>query len=157
MQRETTLKKRGRIIKIVVDASIIVKWFIQEKDSDKAKLIREKYIDGDIELIAPSLMYFEVLNALKYSELFESSELNDAAESLEKYGFTIITIKNNLRKNMIKIAVDHKLSIYDASYLALSLGLGKIFCTADEKIIKKLPATLKSKVKRLKYFEEIFR
>jgi predicted nucleic acid-binding protein len=144
------------MFEIVVDASIVVKWFIEEKHSNKANIIREKYINGDIELIVPSLMYFEVLNALKYSKLFELSELDDAAESLEKYGFNTVTIKKNLRKNMIKIAVDHKLSIYDASYLALSLGLGKIFCTADEKIINKLPERLKIKVKSLKNIEVLF-
>ncbi len=144
------------MIEVVIDASIVVKWFIEEMNSDKARLLRDKFIEGKIDLVVPSLLYFEVLNALKYSELFESSELDDAGESLENYGFNVITIKEDIRKHMIKIAVDHKLSIYDASYLALSLGLGKIFCTADEKIVKKLPSTLKKKVKILKQVEEIF-
>ncbi len=144
------------MIEVVIDASIVVKWFIEETNSDKARILRDKFIEGKIDLVVPSLLYFEVLNALKYSELFESSELDDAGESLENYGFNVITIKEDIRKHMIKIAVDHKLSIYDASYLALSLGLGKIFCTADEKIVKKLPSTLKKKVKILKQVEEIF-
>jgi len=141
---------------IVIDASVVVKWFIEEIDSDKARFLRDKFIDGKIELIAPSLLYFEVLNALKYSQLFDRSELDDAGESLENYGFNVITIKDEIRKHMIKIAVDHEMSIYDASYLGLSIGLGKIYCTADEKIIKKLPSTLKKNVKNLKQVEEIF-
>lgn len=141
---------------IVIDASVVVKWFIEENDSDKARLLRDKFIDGKIELIVPSLLYFEVLNALKYSQLFDLSELNDAGESLENYGFKVITIKKKIRKHMIKFAVDHEISIYDASYLGLSIGLGKIFCTADEKIIKKLPSTLKKNVKSLKQVEQIF-
>jgi len=144
------------MIGIVIDASIVVKWFIEEIDSDKARLLRDKFIDGKIELTVPSLLYFEVLNALKYSKLFDPSELNDAGESLENYGFKVITIKNEIRKHMIKVAVDQELSIYDASYLGLSIGLGIIFCTADEKIIKKLPSTLKKSVKSLKEIEEIF-
>lgn len=141
---------------IIIDASVVVKWFIEEIDSDKARFIRDKFIDGKIELIAPSLLYFEVLNALKYSKLFDPSELDDAGESLEKYGFNIITIKDEIRKHMINIAVNHEMSIYDAVYLSLSIGLGKIYCTADEKIIKKLPSTLKKNVKNLKQIEEIF-
>ncbi|HEC37006.1 hypothetical protein LCGC14_1085870 [marine sediment metagenome] len=144
------------MIGIVIDASIVVKWFIEEIDSDKARLLRDKFIDGKIELTVPSLLYFEVLNALKYSKLFDPSELNDAGESLENYGFKVITIKNEMRKHMIKVAVDQELSIYDASYLGLSIGLGIIFCTADEKIIKKLPSTLKKSVKSLKEIDEIF-
>ena len=141
---------------IVIDASVVVKWFIEENDSDKARLLRDKFIDGKIELFVPSLLYFEVLNALKYSQLFDPSELNDAGESLEKYGFKVITIKKEIREHMIKVAVDHDMSIYDASYLGLSIVIGKTFCTADEKIIKKLPSRLKKYVKSLKQVEEIF-
>ncbi|MFO7798013.1 MAG: type II toxin-antitoxin system VapC family toxin [Promethearchaeia archaeon] len=134
---------------IVIDANVVVKWFIEEKDSDKAILLRDKYIDGKIKFFVPPLLYFEVLNALKYSQLFEPRELRDAGESLENYGFKVITIKNEIRNHMIKVAVDYDLSIYDASYIGLSIGLEKIFCTADEKIIKKLPSALKKKVKSL--------
>ena len=144
------------MIELVVDASVVVKWFIEENDSDKAILLRDKYIEGNVDFYVPSLLYFEVLNALKYSQLFNSSELNDAGESLENYGLKVVAIKNELRENMIKIALDHELSIYDACYLGLSIGLDKLFCTADEKIIKKLPITLKEKVKNLKQIEEIF-
>jgi predicted nucleic acid-binding protein len=141
---------------IVIDASVIVKWFIEEIDSDKARFLRDEFISGKIELTVPSLFYFEVLNALKYSQLFEPSELDNAGESLENYGFKIITIKDDFRKHMIKVAVDHEMSIYDAAYLGLSIGLNKIYCTADEKIIKKLPPLLKKNVKNLKQVEEIF-
>jgi len=96
------------------------------------------------------------LNALKYSQLFKPSELEDAGESLENYGFKVIMIKDEIRKYMINAAIDYNLSIYDASYLGLSMGLDKLFCTADEKIIKKLPPIMKKKVKSLKQVEEIF-
>ena len=141
---------------IVIDASVVVKWFIEENNSDKARFLRDKFIDGKIELIVPSLLYFEVLNALKYSQLFDPSELNDAGESLENYGFKVITIKKEIRKHMIKVAADHEISIYDASYLGLSISLGKVFCTADEKIIKKLPPAIKKNVRSLKLVEKIF-
>jgi len=141
---------------IVIDANIVVKWFIEEKDSDKALFLRDRYIDGKVEFYVPPLLYFEVLNALKYSQLFEPRELKDAGKSLENYGFKVITIKDAIRNHMIKVALDYDLSIYDAAYLGLSMGLEKLFCTADEKIIKKLPSTLQKKVKSLTEVEEIF-
>ena len=142
-------------MEIIIDASVVVKWFIEENDSDKAVFIRDKFIDGKVELYVPTLLYFEVLNALKYSQLFRPTELEDAGESIENYGFKVISIKNEIRKHMIKVAVDYNLSIYDASYLGLSIGLEKIFCTADEKIIKKLPSKLKKNVVLLKQIQEI--
>lgn len=141
---------------IIVDANIVVKWFIEEKDSIKAKILRTKFIDGEIELIVPSLLFFEVLNALKYSKLFNLAELNEAGESLENYGFNVITIKKEIREQMVKIALEHDMSIYDASYLGLSITMGGIFYTADDKIIKKLPKRLKKYVKNLSQIEELF-
>ena len=142
-------------MEIIIDASVVVKWFIEENDSDKAVFIRDKFIYGKVELYVPTLLYFEVLNALKYSQLFKPTELADAGESIENYGFKVISIKNEIRKHMIKVAVDYDLSIYEASYLGLSIGLEKIFCTADEKIIKKLPSKLKKNVVLLKQIQEI--
>jgi predicted nucleic acid-binding protein len=141
---------------IVIDASVVVKWFIEENNSEKALLLRDSFIGGKVELYVPLLLYFEVLNALKYSQLFEPNELEEAGESLENYGFKVITIKNEIRNHMINAAINYDLSIYDASYLGLSIGLEMMFCTADEKIIKKLPPTLKKKVKSLNQVEEIF-
>ncbi|HEC40443.1 MAG TPA: PIN domain-containing protein, partial [bacterium] len=63
---------------IVIDANVVVKWFIEENDSDKARFLRDKFIEGKIELIIPTLLYFEVLNALKFSQLFDPSELDNA-------------------------------------------------------------------------------
>ena len=53
--------------KIVVDASIAVKWFNLEEYSDIADSMKEAHIKGDIKLIAPSLMIFEVANTLRYN------------------------------------------------------------------------------------------
>ena len=49
---------------IVIDANVVVKWFIEEKNSTKARILRDKFIGKEIKLITPSLLYFEVLNNL---------------------------------------------------------------------------------------------
>lgn len=140
---------------IIIDANVIVKWFIEEEGSDKARILQKRYIEGEIELIIPSLLFFEVLNALKYSKLFNQVELNDAGESLENYGFTVIAIKKKIRESMVKIAVEHDMSIYDASYIGLSIIVGCVLITADEKIIKKLPKNLQKHIKSLNQIDEI--
>ncbi len=141
------------IIQIVVDANVITKWFIEEKNSDKANKIKEKYINGEIDILVSPLLFFEVLNALKYSQLFDKTELNSVGESIENYGFTIVTIQKEIRKQMIHIAVNHELSIYDASYVALCLENNCILYTADNRIIEKLPNKLKQYVKNLSEFK----
>jgi len=60
---------------VVVDASIVVKWFVEEEGSDKSLKLRDQYIEGKIRIIAPELMIFETLNALYYKRLFSEKEL----------------------------------------------------------------------------------
>jgi len=50
----------------VVDASVVVKWFVEEENSSKAIEIRDKYVNAELKLIAPEILLFEVLNALFY-------------------------------------------------------------------------------------------
>ena len=40
---------------IVVDASVVVKWFVEEEYGREARLLRDAYVNGLIDLIAPSL------------------------------------------------------------------------------------------------------
>ena len=39
--------------KVVIDASIVVKWFLEEEYSDKALKLRNDYVRGIISLAAP--------------------------------------------------------------------------------------------------------
>ena len=49
---------------VVVDASLAVKWLVEEEDSDKAHEILQSWVTQDISRVAPYLMPFEVTNAL---------------------------------------------------------------------------------------------
>ena len=138
---------------IVLDASVIVKWFIDENDSNKAEIIKEQFINEKINIIIPSLLYYEVLNALKYSKLFNLDELNLVGESIENYGFKAIVIKDEIREKMVEIAIKHDISIYDASYIALAEKFNTQLITADEKISKKLPKNLKLLLSNLKNYK----
>jgi len=37
----------------VVDASVVAKWFVEEEGSVKALEIRDRYVTGELRLIAP--------------------------------------------------------------------------------------------------------
>lgn len=139
--------------KFVIDASVIVKWFIDENHSDKAEIIKEQFINEKINIIVPSLFYYEVLNALKYSKLFRLDELNLVGESIENYGFNVIMIRDEIREKMISIAINHDISIYDACYIALAEKFNTQLITADEKISKKLPKNLKLNIINLNNYK----
>jgi len=64
--------------KVVADASVIVKWFVNDVYSENAIKLRDEFIN-EVEIVSTELMSYEVLNALKYTKLFK------------KDSFTILT------------------------------------------------------------------
>lgn len=71
----------------VVDASIIAKWFLNEKNSPSALRVRDDFATKRISLSAPALLFYEVTNALRFSGTFNESHLLLATASFTKYEF----------------------------------------------------------------------
>ncbi|MGQ4892901.1 MAG: type II toxin-antitoxin system VapC family toxin [Candidatus Njordarchaeia archaeon] len=138
--------------RIVTDASVIIKWFIEENYTEKALEIRDRYINGEIVIDMPALMPFEVLNALRYSNLFNKRELRSIAEALTAYGFEYHSLKGGLATLTVDLAIENNITIYDASYLVLALKLNAILYTTDEKLIRSTEQKYGKNIKHLKEF-----
>lgn len=124
--------------RVVGDASVVVKWFIEEEYSDKALELRDMHVNGEVHVAAPELLPFEVLNALRYSRLFSLEELKIAAASLSSYGIELHSLKGKLADRAVEIAVEKGITVYDAAYVALAQELGTVLYTADEELIGKI-------------------
>jgi len=48
----------------VVDASVVLKWFLPEPDSAAADSLLEQFLNDEVEFIAPDLILLETANAL---------------------------------------------------------------------------------------------
>jgi len=129
----------GRVY--VVDASVVLKWFVSEDYSKEAEALREAYANGLIDLAAPSLLPYEVLNALKYSTAFGEDELKEVAEVLDDLQITYYGLRKELAAKAAEIAMRKGVTVYDSSYLALAHRLQTIVYTADERLIRKTSDT----------------
>ncbi len=123
---------------VVVDASVAVKWFVEEEYTREALVLRDSYRDGLIDLIAPSLLPYEVLNALKYSGAFGEDELKEIAKILDSLQITLYDLKEDYSATTVMVAMRKGLTIYDASYVALAVDKQGILYTADEKLLEKI-------------------
>lgn len=52
----------------VVDSSVSVKWVLPEADSDKAVRLRDDFMAGQCELLAPDVFIIEVVHSLTRAE-----------------------------------------------------------------------------------------
>jgi len=125
--------------KVVLDASIIVKWFLKELYSEEAVRIRNDYVQRKISIAVPSLLMYEVLNALKYSGVYSEEELKEIGLALNKYGFEIYDLEEDLKDKVIAIAFRYNVTVYDASYIALAMKLKTVLYTADNELLGKFP------------------
>lgn len=124
---------------IVVDASVVAKWYVPEKHHERARALRDDYLAGKHDLVAPALMPFEVVNALKYSGHYEGDRLVEASTTLPEYGIDLVPYRK--LGPVAEVAVDLDVTLYDASYVALAHASDATAYTADGRLLEAIAGT----------------
>ena len=124
----------------VVDASVLVKWFLHEKegDRDRALALRDLHISRRSTLFIPQLALLEVLNAVRFSPKADEEDGEMALETLHDLHLETRPAELDLLRKANAIAWAYKITIYDALYVALAEQVGYPLITADEVMVKKL-------------------
>jgi predicted nucleic acid-binding protein len=93
----------------------------------------EEHTKGKEKIIVPSLLFYEVANALLYAKELENKEISEFLEILDNLDFEIIelTIKDIIKATVL--GREKNITVYDASYLILAQKLGVNFITANQK------------------------
>ncbi|MDA2925542.1 type II toxin-antitoxin system VapC family toxin [Acidobacteria bacterium AH-259-L09] len=129
----------------VVDASVAVKLFVPEPDSEKAYLLFGRLGDSQpIQLFAPHLLYVECANTLwKYCQFFgyEQNTAEQNLRDLRDLGLQIFP-DEQLLVEAFQIARQYDVSVYDAIYVGLAKLLKCSFVTADKRLLRQLGKTI---------------
>ena len=123
---------------VVADASVIVKWFVDEEYTDDALSLRKDYVDGNTDIACPDLLSYEVLNALRYNPELGEEHLKMAAEAMEKYNLWQYPVQGDLARLCIRNSFAYGISLYDSSYVSLAEHIDSMLYTADEKLLDKV-------------------
>ncbi|MEA2164415.1 MAG: hypothetical protein QOK37_2542 [Thermoanaerobaculia bacterium] len=124
---------------LVLDASVIIKWYVPEDDFLAARSLRTP----DMHFAAPDLLFVEFSNILW--KLVRRGEIDQAraarAVSEVIAAPWVIHANRSLARDALDLAVAAGISAYDASYVALAMRLDTICVTADQKLVRKLEGT----------------
>jgi len=123
---------------VVLDASVVVKWYVAEEFTNTALKIRDDYSKGIIDIWSTELLPFEVLNALRYNSELGRDQIRKAGQSLSKFKLALHPILDGLLELSLENATKYGLTVYDSSYMALSQAFDKKLYTADEKMLSKI-------------------
>lgn len=120
---------------LVIDASIAVKWVVEEHGTPEALALRQK-----AKLIAPELLVAECANILwkkvKREELLKQEALL-AARLLQGAEIELLPTRSLFEAaTRMSIEIDHP--AYDCLYIALAVEKECPFVTADERFLRKL-------------------
>ena len=121
----------------VVDASVTVKWFIPEEGAEEALEIFQDHISGRDEIFVPDLLFYEVVNALRYKNSLEPEGVMQFIETLSQIQPIRVGADDDFLKTVYHLAREIDVSVYDASYLILAERLQCVFVTADQKLAQK--------------------
>jgi len=121
---------------IALDASIVIKWFVQEDGSEAALGYREKVLKGLEEIAVPDLLIYEVINALRFKKGVSEEGINSILPSFFSIGLEIISPTEKLMRDALRLSFTTGLSIYDSVYLAVANEVGGSLITADKQILQ---------------------
>lgn len=122
---------------IVVDASIALKWFHEEKDSDVARLILKNQQKGEKAIAAPDFMLIEIANAIVTKSAISSAGLARSLEKLENLDIRLYRVEKELVIRAAYQAKKYKTSVYDMLYAQFARELDTELVTADEQFVRK--------------------
>ena len=123
---------------VVLDASVIVKWFSQEESHDKAIKIRDDFLKGEMEIVLPDLILYELSNALRFNPVFDFNDVKEAVGSILDMDLTITSPTSSVLNESIRLAFSKNITVYDAIYISLASNLNYILVTADKKLYNKV-------------------
>lgn len=127
-----------RIKKIVVDASVAIKWYNVEQHTENALAIREDYAKQRIDLVAPYLLPYEVGNALRYNPDFGLDDVRSALRDLLAMQISFRVLDEQMCEDAVELAYRSGLTFYDANYVVLSRVEKCPLYTADHKLLSKI-------------------
>jgi len=117
---------------LVIDASVAVKWVVDEEGAARAVALRSSFAFAAPELILPECANILWKKAQR-GELARAEALL-AAKLLERSGIDFVSLQG-LSETATQLALDLRHPAYDCVYLALASRRGLRFVTADRRLL----------------------
>lgn len=120
-------------MKLVIDASVAVKWYIEENWNDEA----DQILTQNYTLIAPDFILVESANIFWKKVIKQELKQSEAHHNLEllTLSFDDYISSHNLYSQSLQLAFETNHSIYDMMYLSAAVQSNTMVVTADQKFL----------------------
>lgn len=121
---------------MIVDASVILQAFFPDETQDQAQAVIRDHVAGHTPLVAPSLIIYEVTNAVVQAIRRGRITEEDGEAVLTAFEGLGIEIEPVAWQSMLPLAQRFGRSAYDAAYLALAEARGEPLVTGDRRLYR---------------------
>ncbi|MCX5649168.1 MAG: type II toxin-antitoxin system VapC family toxin [Planctomycetota bacterium] len=121
---------------VVLDASVVVKLFFEEKDSKAA----EQCVAQAEELLAPDLVWVETANVI-WKRQRRGNLTADAASDIARSILALPVVTHpaaDLVPDALELAMQLDRTVYDCLYLALAVKTKSVMITGDKRLVSAL-------------------
>jgi predicted nucleic acid-binding protein len=121
---------------VVPDASVLLKWVVpsrDERDADRALLLRSAIADEHVRALVPALWLYEVGNTAARRFPAHAQQWLSA---MVKFGLQEAQPSERWLATVLDLTSRYDTTFYDAAYHATALVHGGVLVTADSRSIK---------------------
>lgn len=125
---------------IIVDASVIYKWLIDEDEpaTTISRSILDAFLNKKLNIVVPDILLYELGNIFSFKTKLEESDIRLVWEKFILFHLPGYTPNAEFIKRTIDFSKKYRVSVYDASYAVLAMGKKCNLITADEKFVKQV-------------------
>jgi predicted nucleic acid-binding protein len=127
---------------MIIDASVLLNAFFPDEDQAQAQLLLRNHAAGRLRLKAPTLLMYEISNAVWQAERRErttSAQTDEILQAVSALGIDLLPLEWG---EALPLARRFGRSAYDAAYLTLAEQLGEPLITGDLRLYNAVHATL---------------
>ena len=119
---------------MIVDASVVLSAFFPDEDQAQAQALIRDHVIGHVALVAPTLLLYEVTNAVVQAQRQGRISNKQVQEVLTSFEGLRIALRTVTWQEMLPLALQFDRSAYDAAYLALAKITEQPLITGDRRL-----------------------
>jgi len=122
---------------IILDASLVASWTLPDEISPASKKLRHALEGEEYQMVTIPLFFYEFRNILVTNHMrgkIQKIHIDVFLQDMRNMDMTVEKIENDVL--IMQLALQHKLSAYDAAYLALAVQEKAIMATNDKKLLQ---------------------
>jgi predicted nucleic acid-binding protein len=119
---------------MIVDASVVLSAFFPDEDQAQAQAVIREHVIGRVTLLAPTLLLYEVTNAVVQARRRGRINEGQAESILAAFEGLAIPLAPVTWQQILALALQFDRSAYDAAYLALAGTTGQPLITGDRRL-----------------------